>query len=200
MNKPPTRRSVGRPRGFDEGQALEAAMQIFWRKGFECTSMTDLCQCTGLYKGSLYQAFGDKRQLFMRALQHYADTDFDEIAEVLSDEVPPLQNLRALMNSVIEKGKREARGCFVVSSLIELAPHDKEVRQAIHHSGQKRLDVLVDLISQAQAAGEIRAELPVEKLAKQLMVTVAGGSVLSKGILEQEDVTDILYELIDSWM
>ena len=62
------KRSVGRPREFDEKAALEAAMDSFWQKGFEATSLADLCACTGLHKGSLYQAFGDKHQLFMRAL------------------------------------------------------------------------------------------------------------------------------------
>ena len=67
------KRSVGRPREFDEEAALEAAMDAFWQKGYEATSLSDLCTCTGLHKGSLYQAFGDKHQLFMRALLHYAD-------------------------------------------------------------------------------------------------------------------------------
>ena len=68
-----TSRSVGRPREFDEEAALEAAMDAFWAKGFEATSMTDLCNCTGLHKGSLYQAFGDKHTLFLKALKHLSE-------------------------------------------------------------------------------------------------------------------------------
>ena len=63
-------RSVGRPREFDEDAVLTAAMDAFWRQGYEATSLSDLCACTGLHKGSLYQAFGGKHELFMKSLEH----------------------------------------------------------------------------------------------------------------------------------
>ena len=83
-------RSVGRPREFDEQTVLAAAMDAFWRKGYEATSLTELCRCTGLNKGSLYQAFGDKHRLFMRSLAHYADMEYREVVAAASKSDSPL--------------------------------------------------------------------------------------------------------------
>ena len=82
MKRNSTSREVGRPREVDEDAVLEAARDAFWQKGYEATSLADLCQCTGLHKGSLYQSFGDKHALFMRALQRYAQAQFSEVAAV----------------------------------------------------------------------------------------------------------------------
>ena len=87
MARPATDRPVGRPREFDEDTVLEAAMEAFWSKGYEATSLAELCTCMGLNKGSLYQAFGDKHTLFMRALKAYADREFRETAAVAFDSV-----------------------------------------------------------------------------------------------------------------
>ncbi len=75
------KRPVGRPREFDEDSVLEAAMEVFWRKGYEATSLADLCDCTGLHKGSLYQTFGSKHDLFMKALKHYIDRQFAQVGK-----------------------------------------------------------------------------------------------------------------------
>ena len=81
-------------------------MDAFWTKGYEATSMADLCSCTGLHKGSLYQAFGDKHTLFMDALKHYADSEFHETTAVLRDSKSPLENLRAVVNKICEDAGR----------------------------------------------------------------------------------------------
>ena len=77
---------VGRPREFDEEQVLDAAMKAFWANGYEATSLADLVSVTGLHKGSLYQAFGDKHSLFIQTLSRY------------------LQNIRHHKNQVLETG------------------------------------------------------------------------------------------------
>ncbi len=76
-------------------------MEAFWRNGYEATSVADLCTCTGLHKGSLYQAFGDKHQLFMRSLKHYSDRTFSETAVVAFQSDSPLENIRAVMHKVV---------------------------------------------------------------------------------------------------
>ena len=68
-------------------------MDAFWAKGYEATSMAELCTCTCLHKGSLYQAFGDKHALFMDALKHYADSEFHETTAVLRESSTPLEQL-----------------------------------------------------------------------------------------------------------
>ena len=97
MVKTLTGRPVGRPREFDEEVVLTAAMEAFWRKGFEATSLVDLTKATGLNKASLYRVFGDKHQLFMSALKNYSDIEFRETTAVVSESASPLTNLRAVV-------------------------------------------------------------------------------------------------------
>jgi TetR/AcrR family transcriptional repressor of nem operon len=165
MAQPAQKRSV---REFDEERALEAAMDEFWKKGYESTSLNDLCCCTGLHKGSLYQAFGDKHKLFMRSLNHYklfmrslnhyADREFKDVAAVAFQQDSPLDSIRALVRTVCDHAA-EGRGCLMINSMVELAPHDPEVKELLTNEGQRRIQMMTELLTKAQEAGEIRAEL-----------------------------------------
>jgi TetR/AcrR family transcriptional repressor of nem operon len=198
MAQPGQKRSVGRPREFDEERALEAAMDEFWRKGYESTSLNDLCCCTGLHKGSLYQAFGDKHQLFMRSLNHYADREFRDVAAVALEQDSPLDSIRALVRTVCDHAA-EGRGCLMINSMVELAPHDPEVREMLAQEGQRRIGVMAELLTKAQELGEIRAELDPLRLAQQLMVGLAGSAALVKGLITTEEVMELLESMIDLW-
>jgi TetR/AcrR family transcriptional repressor of nem operon len=138
MAQQATSRSVGRPREFDEEAALEAAMDAFWAKGYEATSMADLCCCTGLHKGSLYQAFGDKHTLFMNALKHYADSEFHETTAVAQGLTSPLKVIRAVVNKICDDATGE-KGCMMINSMVELAPHDPAVKAALQAFGEQRM-------------------------------------------------------------
>jgi TetR/AcrR family transcriptional repressor of nem operon len=192
-------RSVGRPREFDEQAVLEAAMCAFWHKGYEATSLADLCECTGLHKGSLYQTFGGKHELFMRSIQHYSDKEFREVAEVAFKSESPIENIRALVNKVCGD-VNDDRGCLMINTMVELAPHDAEVKAAIDASIDRRLQATIDLLTQAQQAGEVRAELKPEKLARQLMVTLAGVAATVKGFLNHDEAVEVVNEVIDTWV
>lgn len=191
-------RSVGRPREFDEDAVLDAAMDAFWSKGYEATSMADLCNCTGLHKGSLYQSFGDKHELFMRALHHYSDKEFRESMAVMKSSNSPLQNIRAVLHKVCE-GVEDCKGCLVINSMVELAPHNEDVKAAVNSFGEKRLKVMAEMIGEAQQAGEVRAGLQPEKLAAQLMVTMAGLAATSKSFMGSKEGVEILDQTIDFW-
>jgi len=198
MAQPVQKRSVGRPREFDEERALEAAMDEFWKKGYESTSLNDLCCCTGLHKGSLYQAFGDKHKLFMRSLNHYADREFKDVAAVAFEQDSPLDSIRALVRTVCDNAA-EGRGCLMINSMVELAPHDPEVKEMLMNEGQRRIQVMTELLTKAQEAGEIRPELDPARLAQQLMVGLAGAAALVKGLITTEEVMHLLESMIDLW-
>ena len=195
----PSGRPVGRPREFDEEKVLEAAMDAFWEKGYEATSLADLCIRTGLHKGSLYQAFGDKHELFMQALRHYAQTEFDDVASVAQQQASPLASIRAAVAKICADACQD-KGCLMINSMVELAPHDPEVKAALRSFGGQRLRVMTDLIAAAQAAGEIRSKQDPYKLARQLMVTLAGGAAMVKGFLKPKDVGEVMNDLLDSWV
>ena len=174
-------------------------MDAFWARGFEATSMADLCHRTGLHKGSLYQAFGDKKALFMDALRHYADTEFKKTVAVAFDSKSPLDNLRGVINQICNDVNDE-KGCMMVNSMVELAPHDPEVREFLLAVGAKRARFLTELLEKAQQAGEIRSALTPERLARQLMMTMAGGAAMVKSFVTADDVRATLNEMIDSWV
>ena len=192
-------RSVGRPREFDEEAVLDCAMEAFWRKGYEATSLADLCACTGLHKGSLYQAFGDKHQLFVRSLENYAEQAFQEVMSVAFQSDSPLENVKAAIHKICDDVGND-KGCLMINSMVELAPHDPEVKDLLQRIGTQRLRAMADMIGKAQQAGEIREQRDPEKLARQLMVTLAGAATMVKGFLSREDMVEVLDELIDSWI
>ena len=198
MVKTLTGRPVGRPREFDEEQVLAAAMEAFWRKGYEATSLVDLTTATGLNKASLYRVFGDKHQLFMAALKNYADIEFRETTAVVSESASPLTNLRAVVEKVSEDAGSE-KGCLMINSMVETAPHDPEVKQLLQEFGTHRLQAIQGMIAQAQAAGEIRPELDPQKLAVSLMITFAGSAAMIKGFMPGAQIEENLENLIDSW-
>ena len=193
-----TSRPVGRPREFDEEQVLAAAMEAFWRKGYEATSLADLTECTCLNKASLYRFFGDKHELFKAALKHYEDREVREVRSVIRDSVSPLENIRAVVVKITTDFAHE-KGCMITNSMVELAPHDAEVRQMIQDFGDKRIQAITGMITQAQAAGEIRSELKPMELAVSLMIALAGSAAMVKGFMPNESIVKNLENLIDSW-
>lgn len=192
------KRPVGRPREFDEEAALEAAMDAFWRRGYEATSLADLCDCTGLHKGSLYQAFGGKHQLFMRALNHYSNKEFERTSLAITESNTPLGNIRALAHKIISDGVAE-QGCMMINTMVELAPHDPEVKALLKRVGDLRLAALAELIEQAQQAGEVRAGLEPYRLARQLMITFAGVAAAIKGYIGATQAGEVIDDVINSW-
>jgi len=198
MVKTLTGRPVGRPREFDEDQVLAAAMEAFWHKGYEATSLADLTACTRLNKASLYRVFGDKHELFKSALKNYADMEFRETTAVVSEAASPLTNIRAVVRKISDDADSD-KGCLMINSLVELAPHDPEVKQMLQGFAEHRIHAMTDMIGEAQQAGEIRKELEPFKLAVSLMLTLAGSATMVKGFMPIELIVDNLDNLIDSW-
>ena len=199
MVKTLTGRPVGRPREFDEEAVLEAAMDAFWRKGYEATSLVDLTEATGLNKASLYRVFGDKHQLFKTTLKHYADMEFRETTSVVREDASPLENIRAVVKKITTDFEHE-KGCMITNSMVELAPHDAEIGQMLQEFGEKRVQALTGVITMAQQAGEIRPELVPLELAASLMITLAGSAAMVKGFMKEPQIIKNLENLIDSWI
>ena len=173
-------------------------MDAFWRHGYEATSLADLCTCTGLHKGSLYQSFGDKHELFMKALRHYGEREFHEVAAVAFQSESPLENLKAAVSKICESAG-EQKGCFMTNSVVELAPHDPEVRALLAAESSRRIRAITDMIAKAQEAGEITVQRDPQNLARQLMVTLAGAATMVKGFLSKDEMAEVVGDVIASW-
>ena len=128
---------MARPREFDEDKVLGAIKDVFWRKGYEGASYADLIEASGLHKGSLYAAFGDKRALYLRALQDYDEHEVASAIALLTGEQDKKRSGRKrvddLLSAIIEAVTvgNDRRGCLLCNASIDQAPHDKEVEAVV---------------------------------------------------------------------
>ena len=124
---------MARPRTFDEGEALDAAIGCFWRRGYSATSMRDLEEEMGIGSASLYNVFCDKRTLFLRALDRYLDGTMRERIARLERTLPPKEAVKAFIDEIVERSLNdpERRGCMLVNAAAEIAPHDAEFGREI---------------------------------------------------------------------
>ena len=121
---------MARLREFDTEVAIDAAMQAFWLRGYEATSLTDLMAATGLKKGSIYKAFTDKHTLFMLTLRQYIDRSNALHRQHLEEAASPKAGIANWLHTIVEQRAADEarRGCFMLNSLMELAPHDRTSR------------------------------------------------------------------------
>jgi TetR/AcrR family transcriptional regulator, transcriptional repressor for nem operon len=172
---------MARPREFDEALVLDAAIHCFWRYGFEATSVTRLTDRTGLTAASLYNAFGDKRGLFKRALERYVDLHVGERIERCR-LLPPREAVGAFFAEILNRSltDRERKGCMLVNTALELAPHDAEFR-AIAAGMLRRIEAFfLECIRNGQADGTIACSATPGGLAPHLLSVLMGVRVLAR--------------------
>jgi TetR/AcrR family transcriptional repressor of nem operon len=179
---------MGRPREFDETAVLQAAVRCFWSQGYEATSVRDLAQNMGITGASLYNAFGDKRALYRRSLDHYIANSFGDRVRRFESELPPLDALKAFFAEIIERSitDKERKGCMLVNSALELAPHDKEFRRVV-------AGVLGDVeaffrrcVEAGQSSEKITTAQSAEDLARLLLSVLLGIRVLARSRPKRE--------------
>ena len=179
---------MARPREFDEGAALDAAIQCFWSRGYEATSVRDLANAMGIAGPSLYNTFGDKRTLYRQALEHYVERGFCDRVRRFESELAPRAAIGAFFDEIIELSLADdqRKGCLIVNSALELAPHDPEFQAAL-------VKVLRDMeaffhrcVKAGQDTGAISASLPADDLARMLLGLLMGLRVLARSRPEPE--------------
>ena len=176
--------ALGRPREFDEAEVLAAIMDVFWAKGFEGTSLSDLVDATGLKKGSLYAAFGDKRAMYHKALALYDRIWIDRTVRRLKAGGAPRVRLDRFLRSAIEGagGRGDDRGCFICNASIDQAPIDPDAERLIQASLGRLEAALADVVSavQANAAGTPVSAEGASQQAQHVMSVYFGLRVLAK--------------------
>ena len=160
---------------------LDAAMDCFWNRGFEATSVRDLMEKTGLTGASLYNAFGDKRALFQTALQHYVESSIGERIR-RCEALPPRAAIGMFFNEILHRSltDRAHKGCMLVNSALEVAPHDKEFRTIIADVLTRIEAFFRGCIEAGQADGTIAASLSPDHIAHHLLGVLMGARVLAR--------------------
>ncbi|QRK07464.1 TetR/AcrR family transcriptional regulator [Archangium violaceum] len=173
---------MGRPKTFEEDEVLERAMKQFWETGYHALSVRDLEEGTGLLRGSLYAAFGDKRALFLAALERYADLSARDLEELLAEGPTPRAGIERYLRKRMKDctGASHHRGCLLANTAAEVAPQDPEVRALVGRRYAKMAAILEATVRAAQEHGEIDPARDAKALAQHLIVLVQGMSVVGK--------------------
>lgn len=179
---------MARPREFDEAAVLEAAIQCFWGSGYEATSVRDLAQSMGITSASLYNAFGDKRALYQRALDHYVESRSQERLQRLESQLAPREAISGFFTEIIELSLTDPlhQGCLVVNAALELAPHDSACRCVVAAVFTQLEGFFRRCISAGQRTGSITRLQPADDLARMLLGIQLGIRVLARARPERD--------------
>lgn len=170
--------SRGRPRKFDSDSALDAAMTVFWEKGFEATTIEDLTSAMGINRPSLYAAFGNKESLFLKALERYAQGPAAHVAKAMTQ--PRIRDaISDLLRFTVDlsHGKSHPQGCLIVQSALPCGSGTDLVRRSIEaarEAGFKRIRMRLE---RAKKEGELPGDTDCAALARYLMALMHGLAV-----------------------
>ena len=172
---------MARPKEFDVDRALDAALDVFWSKGFEATSMQDLVDGMGINRGSLYDTFGSKDELYRRAFGEYAQRRGEELVGVLDAPGSLRERLRGYLLGLVTEP--DGRGCLIVNAACERGFEDADSRAMAAAAMEATIGVLEDAMASAAAGGALRSgvsdDLHVATPAASGSVTVAEWSVVN---------------------
>ncbi|MER5782861.1 TetR/AcrR family transcriptional regulator [Streptomyces mobaraensis] len=190
---------MGRPKQFDPDLAVERAMEVFWSKGYAATTPQDLVDALGIGKGSLYNAFGSKRELFERALCRYRDSQALALIELLEAGGPVKERLRRTLRLLAEMDLADPgrRGCMAVNTAAELGGRDEEAVALVRRMFDRTEDAFRALIEEGQRAGELAAGRDAQGLGSLLLNTVIGLRLMARVADGPERLDRVIDTVID---
>jgi TetR/AcrR family transcriptional repressor of nem operon len=183
---------VARPREFEEKTVLDAAVLCFWKSGYEATSVKDLVAQTGITAASLYNAFGDKRSIYQKALDHYVEGIADRIQRC--EQLLPLEGIEAFFEEIVRRSliDQDRKGCMLVNAALDVAPHDPEFRSVVADVLRRIEAFFLRLVLAGQASGTINRTLSAASLAHNLLGVLMGIRVLARIRPEPELLRGVL--------
>ncbi len=183
---------MARRKEFEPVEALDQAMELFWRRGYQATSMQDLVSHLGINRQSLYDTFGDKQELFLATLDRYFDVSVREHFKVLNEPGSALGAIRRLFQSLVESTGTDAakKGCMVVNSAVELARHDEDARAQVAAVFSWVEEAFRKTLVRAQKNGELAEGKDPRALARFLTCFLVGRNVLAKAGANRKSMQD----------
>ena len=183
---------MARTKAFDPDAALQAALELFWQRGYEATSMSDLVAHLGIGRASIYATFGSKRELYLSAMDRYAETR-EPVDVELSQPGPALPAVRAAVRRFAAEASTPGTrlsGCFVTNTAAELAPHDPAAARKVESSWEHLEAPLRAALLRAQDQGELPENRDPYALARMLLVLLQGMRVVGKASGDPARVRD----------
>ncbi|MFG3141865.1 TetR/AcrR family transcriptional regulator [Streptomyces sp. NPDC048211] len=183
---------MARTKEFDPDAALQSALELFWRRGYEATSVADLVEHLGIGRASIYATFGGKNELYLKAMDRYAEMRDPLLLAELSQAGPALPAVRAVVRRFAEEAASPdgVNGCFVTNTAAELAPHDPAAARRVEISWERLEAPLHSALVRAQAQGELPGGRDPRALARMLLVLMQGIRVVGKASNDPARVRD----------
>jgi TetR/AcrR family transcriptional regulator, transcriptional repressor for nem operon len=180
---------AGRPKIFDEAQALQNATNLFWEKGFDATSTEDLIRTMGLQRGSFYHSFGSKKDLFINAFLRYETLSFVELRRQLQSSTQPMNVIKAIFYDLIKCSLEEHnKGCFAGNTITALSNIDAELTEIANNHLRKMENIFFEQIKASQASGELTTKTDAKVLSMSLINLWNGLNITRKVYTSKEDL------------
>ena len=190
----------GRPRAFDRDQALEAAMRVFWEKGYVATSMTDLTTAMGIASPSLYAAFGSKEDLFREALDRYDSTYHGLAAEVLNSDAPAREQFERLLHlSARENDRQTPAGCMMLMACEQRAELSAELAESLSTRRTVAVVLMEQRLHRAMDTGEVPADIDARAIAEFYGTIQRGLSISAKTGATPEELRSVITSSMAVW-
>ncbi|HDR6314501.1 TetR/AcrR family transcriptional regulator [Bacillus cereus] len=185
---------MARTREFDEDQVLDAAMQLFWEKGYEATSLSDLTSRMGIQRPSIYSAFGDKKELFEAALRRYTMSRASDIRNRLQSHSSVKEAFSIFFADVVneEYAGDLSKGCFCINTMVELAPHDERFEILTREHQMYLAVIFQETIERGIQSGELEVNTDAKSLAQALIVSLIGLTVMMKSRPQRSFVDNVI--------
>ncbi|EJQ54426.1 TetR/AcrR family transcriptional regulator [Bacillus cereus group sp. Sample62] len=185
---------MARTREFDEDQVLDAAMQLFWEKGYEATSLSDLTSRMGIQRPSIYSTFGDKKELFEAALRRYTMSRASDIRNRLQSHSSVKEAFSIFFADVVneEYAGDLSKGCFCINTMVELAPHDERFEILTREHQMYLAVIFQETIERGIQSGELEVNTDAKSLAQALIVALIGLTVMMKSRPQRSFVDNVI--------
>jgi len=193
---------MARKKSFDEIEVLQKALHLFWRKGYNATSIQDLVDELGINRASLYDTWGDKHHLYIAALKLYRQSASSRLLDDIRSDMPARQVVESFMFRIVNDVilDKERKGCFLVNATTELANLDAEINQMVEENRKTIVEVLAEIIKEGQDKGEFKSQKSPQALARFIFNSVNGLRVVGKADVpldEMKEVVEITLSALD---
>ncbi|WP_061938119.1 TetR/AcrR family transcriptional regulator [Aureimonas sp. AU22] len=191
---------AGRPRAFDPDEALDSALELFWRQGYEGTSLSDLTEAMGIAKPSLYAVFGNKEELFRKALDRYAARRQDLSCSALGEPTSRRAVERMLLAFAgVGEDEDAPKGCLMVQGALVCSEASETIRQELCDRRTESEAALCRRICEWKAAGDLPPETDPKDLARYVMAVAQGLSVQAASGASAEDLRRVVGMTLRTW-
>ncbi len=188
---------MGRSKEFEENIVLQKAMEVFWQKGYEKTSMSDLVEHMGIHRKSIYDTFGDKHALYLKVIDRYSEFSTAQFKSETRRAKNSYQAIQYIFDYIIEGNEDKQFGCLFVNATTESGPWDQEVLVKTENAFRQAENFIAEIIKKGQEDGEFSTKYDDELLAEIIHNALLGLRVLVKTSTSKEKMHNVANFFLD---